>query len=88
MQHNNGNSVTPSDNTETERSTANTRRDIVYLIGDSIPGQVNPTVLGKSTRTFVQKLKAAKVQAISKVASQVKDAKLIIGHTGINNIRQ
>ena len=64
------------------------RRDKIYLIGDSISGQVNPAALGKSTRLFVQKLKAPKVQEVSKLASQVKDAKLIIVHTGINNIRE
>lgn len=80
--------ATTTDTTEIERRTNDTRRDKVYLIGDSISGQINQPALGKSTRTFVQKLKAPKIQDISKIASQVKDAKLIIVHSGINNIRQ
>ena len=73
---------------DVERRINGSRRDKIYLIGDSISGQVNPAALGKSTRTFVQKLKAPKIQDVSKLASQVKDAKLIIVHTGINNIRE
>ena len=73
---------------DVERRINGTRRDKIYLIGDSIAGQVHQAALGKSTRTFVQKLKAPKIQDISKLTSQVKDAKLIIVHTGINNIRQ
>ena len=60
----------------------------MYLIGDSISGHVNQAALGKSTRTFVQKLKAPKVEDINKIRSQIQDAKMIIVHTGINNIRQ
>ena len=41
-----------------ERPKYETRRNEVYLIGDSISGHVNQAALGKSTRTFVQKLKA------------------------------
>ena len=73
---------------DVERRINGTRRDKIYLIGDSIAGQVHQAALGKSTRTFVQKLKAPTIQDISKLTSQVKDAKLIIVHTGINNIRQ
>ena len=64
-----------------------TKRDKVYIIGDSIAGQINQVEMGKSTRTFVQKLRAPKIQDVSKVKSQVKDAKVIVVHTGINNIR-
>ena len=59
----------------------------VYLVGDSISGQVNPAVLGKATKTYVQKLKAPKIDDLQKMTSQIKDAKLIVIHTGINNIR-
>ena len=71
-----------------ERPKYETRRDKVYLIGDSISGHVNQAAQGKSTRTFVQKLKAPKVEDINKFRSRVKDAKMIIVHTGINDIRQ
>ena len=86
---NNNNIMTKTRDTEDVDNRVNgTRRDKAYLIGDSISGQVNQAALGNSTRTFVQKLKAPKIQDISKVSSQVKDAKLIIVHMGINNIRQ
>ena len=73
---------------ETEQYATNTKEEKVYLIGDSISGQVNPALLGNSTKTFVQKLKASTIQDICKITDQVKDAKMIIVHTGINNIRQ
>ena len=40
---------------EMGRRTLDTRRDKIYLIGDSISGQVNHVALGKSTKTFVKK---------------------------------
>ena len=75
----NNNNIMPKtrDTEDVENRVNGTRRDKVYLIGDSISVQVNQAALGKSTRTFVQKLKAPKIQDISKVSSQVKDAKLI-----------
>ena len=87
-QDKNKNIVPGRGDTDVERPKYETRRDKVYLIGDSISGHVNQAALGKSTRTFVQKLKAPKVEDINKFRSQVKDAKMIIVHTGINNIRQ
>ena len=39
-----------------KRRTYNTRRKMVYLVGDSIPGQVNQAMLGKATKMFVKKL--------------------------------
>ena len=86
----NNNNIMPktSDTEDVENQVNGTRRDKKYLIGDSISGKVNQFALGKSTRTFVQKLIAPKIQDISKVSSRVKDAKLIIVHTGKNNIRQ
>ena len=40
-----------------------TRRE-VYLIGDSLSGQVNAASLGKATQTYVQKLRAPKIEDI------------------------
>ena len=60
---------------------------MVYLVGNSISGQVNPAILGKSTRTYVKKLKAAKIKDLHSMTDQVKDVKMIIIHTGINNLR-
>ena len=56
------------------------------MLGDSISVQVNPAILGKSTRTYVKKLTASKVEDLHSLAEQVKDAKMIIIHTGINNL--
>ena len=64
-----------------------TRREMVYLVGDSISGQVNQAMLGKATRTYVKKLKASKID-LHALTDQVKDAKMIIIHTGINNLRE
>ena len=60
---------------------------MVYLVGDSISGQVNPAILDKSTKTYVKKLKASKIEDLRSLTDQVKDAKMIIVHTGINNLR-
>ncbi|MCG8044937.1 MAG: SGNH/GDSL hydrolase family protein, partial [Candidatus Thiodiazotropha endolucinida] len=64
------------------------KKEKVYLIGDSISGQVNPATLGKRTNTFVKKLRAPKLEDLNSFSSQVKDAKMILIHTGTNNIRQ
>ena len=64
-----------------------TRKELVYLVGDSISGQVNPAILGKSTKTYVKKLKASKVEDLHSLTDQVKDANMIIIHIGINNLR-
>ena len=63
------------------------RKEKVCLIGDSIAGQVNVPVLGKSTNTYVRRLKAPKINEVGSFNSEVKDAKLIIIHTGVNNLR-
>ena len=51
-------------------------------VGDSISGQVNPAMLGKSTKTYAKKLKASKLEDLHTLTEQVKDAKMIIIHTG------
>ena len=73
--------------TDSDKTRTYTRKEMVYLVGDSISGQVNPAILGKSTRTYVKKLKAAKIEDLHTLTDQVKDAKMIIIHTGINNLR-
>ena len=55
---------------------------------DSISGHVNPAILGKSTNTYVKKLKAPKLEDLHALSNQVKDAKVVIIHTGINNLRE
>lgn len=65
-----------------------TKKQKVYLIGDSIVGQINVPTLGKSTDTFVRRLKAPKIQDIKQYTNEMKDAKVIIVHTGINNLRE
>lgn len=71
-----------------EQRTIQSKREKIYLIGDSISGQVNPALLGKATKSYVQKLKAPKIDDLQKLTDHVKDAKMIIIHTGINNLRQ
>lgn len=44
-------------------------------------------MLGKSTKKYVKKLKAPKIDDIDTPTDQVKDAKMIIIHTGINNLQ-
>ena len=56
-------------------------------MGDSTSGQVNPAVLGKATETYVKKLKESKEEDLHTLTDQVKDAKMNIIHTGINNLR-
>ena len=72
---------------ESEKPKTYTRGNMVYLVGDSIAGQVNQVMLGKATKTFVKKLRAPKIDDLQPLTDQVKDAKLIIIHTGINNLR-
>ena len=59
--------------TDSDKPKTYTRKELVYLVGDSISGQVNPAILGKSTRTYVKKLKASKVEDLHSPAEQVKD---------------
>ena len=71
--------------THEERETD--RKKMVYIIGDSIAGQLNVRELGKSTHTYVRRLRAPKIHDIEKYTEEVKNAKLIIIHAGINNLR-
>ena len=54
-----------------------TRKKLVYYISD----QVNPAILGKSTKTYVKKLKVSKLKTLDSLADQVKDAYTITIHT-------
>ena len=63
------------------------KKELVYLIGDSISGQVNPAMLGKLTKTYVKKLKAPKIEDLQTLKDQIKDANMITIHTVINNLR-
>ena len=63
------------------------RKEKVCLIGDSIAGQLNIPMLGKSTNTYVRRLRAPKINDIGTHTDELKDANLIIIHTGVNNIR-
>ena len=47
-------------NDDSDKSKTYTRKE--NLIGDSISGQVNPAMLGKSTKTYVKRLKAPKIE--------------------------
>ena len=79
---------TSTNNGTTEHHKPLTRKDMVYLLGDSISGHVNPAILGKSTNTYVKKLKAPKLEDLHALSNQVTDAKVGIIHTGINNLRE
>ena len=63
------------------------RKKQVYLIGDSIAGQINVPMLGKSTNTYVKRITASKLQDIEKHTQDITDARVVIIHTGINNLR-
>ena len=63
------------------------RKPFICLIGDSIPGQVSAPYLGKSTNSFVKKLWAPKISDTGKYTSEVKDAKVVLIHSGINNLK-
>lgn len=79
---------TQEENSNTENGRLIYRKPKVCLIGDSISGQVNAAYLGKSTNTFIKKLKAPKIKDIGTYTEQVKDASLIIVHSGVNNLRE
>ena len=90
LQKSSNNKETPNQDegkTVAEKPKTHTRKEMVYLVGDSISGQVNPAILGKSTGTYVKKLKASKIEDLHALTDQMKDAKMIIIHTGINNLR-
>ena len=74
-----------------ERNTEKTesyQKPLVCLIGDSISGQVAASYLGKSTNTFVKKLRAPKITDIGQYSNDVKGSKAIVIHAGINDIRE
>ena len=77
----------PKEQERNEERSDSYRKPLVCLIGDSIPGQVAASYLGKSTNSFVKKLRAPKIQDIGKYANDVKGAKVIVIHAGINNLR-
>ena len=64
------------------------RKPLVCLIGDSISGQVAASYLGKATNSFVKKLRAPKIEDIGKHTNEVKGAKVVVIHSGINNLRE
>ena len=64
------------------------RKPLVCLIGDSISGQVAASYLGKATNSFVKKLRAPKIEDIVKHTNDVKGAKVVVIHSGINNLRE
>ena len=72
---------------EIHRNRQGSRKQKVYIIGHSIASQVNVPVLGKSTNMYVRRLCAPKLLDIGTHAEEIKDARLIIIHTGINNVR-
>ena len=76
-----------SDDGEINRNRQGSRKQKVYIIGDSIAGQVNVPVLGKSTNTYVRRLRVPKIRDIGTHAEEIKDARLIIIHIGINNLQ-
>ena len=76
------------DDSREEERVDDYRKPLVCLIGDSISGQVAASYLGKSTNSFVKKLRAPKIDDIGKYTSEVKGAKVIVIHTGINNLRE
>ena len=76
-----------SNNTDRRQENQGRRKEKVCLIGDSIAGQINVPVLGKSTNTYVRRLKAPKINNVGSYTNEVKDAKLVIVHTGVNNLR-
>ena len=58
---------------ESEKPKTYTRGNMVYLVGDSIAGQVNQVMLGKATKTFVKKLRAPKIDDLQPLTDQVKE---------------
>ena len=48
------------------------RKKQVYLIGDSIVGQVNVPMLGKSTNTYVKRITASKLQDIENILKRLQ----------------
>ena len=76
-----------NDDRKTESKPFTNRKPLVCLVGDALVGQLNVPLLGKSSNTFNRRLKAPKIQDVEKYKAELKDSKLIIIHTGINNIR-
>ena len=78
----------PSEYAKNEEMKDSYRKPLVCLIGDSISGQVAASYLGKTTNTYVKKLRAPKVEDIGKYTSEVKGAKIVVINSGINNLRE
>ena len=76
-----------SEEQENKGEEGGSRKTKVYLIGDSIAGQVKLALMGKSTKTFVRRIRAPKINDIGKYSEEIKGAKLILIHTRINNLR-
>ena len=71
-----------------ENKASGNRWQYICLIGDSLVGQLNAPLLCKSTNSFVRRLKAPKIQDVKQYTTETKDAKLIIIHSEINNLRE
>ena len=72
---------------ENKGEVGGSRKNKVCLIGDSVAGQVKVALLGNSTNTFVRRIRAPKINDIGEHSEEIKGAKLILIHTGINNLR-
>lgn len=83
----NTNSKSPDIRKQDEFRYTRNRKKQVYLIGDSIAGQVNVPRLGKSTNTYVKRIIAPKLQDVEKHTQEITDARVVIVHTGINNLK-
>ena len=77
-----------SEHAKNEEMKDSYRKPLVCLIGDSISGQIAASYLGKTRNTYVKKLRAPKVEDIGKYTSEVKGAKIVVIHSGINNLRE
>ena len=58
-----------------ENKDSGNRKQKVCLIGDSLVGQLNVPLLGKSTNSFVRRLKAPKIQDVEQYTAETKNAK-------------
>ena len=76
-----------SEEQENKGEGGGSRKNKVCLIGDSVAGQVKVAQLGKSTNTFVRRIRSPKINDIGEHSEEIKGAKLILIHTGINNLR-
>ena len=75
-----------SEEQENKGEGGGSRKNKVCVIGDSVAGQVKVALLGKSTNTYVRRIRSPKINDIEH-SEEIKVAKLILIHTGINNLR-